>query len=166
LLKAMQSTETLLGWAGTSALPGQLDPFNPQHCELFFRELYGKMPLDERHVGREQKALNFANVAAAFRMIDDDWSGSLVVPWGEGLKRADAFRREPSRETGRALQPFTVQVSRRYLEHLVSLGAAEAWGTTRLHLPTMLFGHRYDDEYGLAIDWDSAIDPELLVESD
>jgi CRISPR-associated endonuclease/helicase Cas3 len=163
LRKAMESTRTLLGWSDAEGFVGGPDPFNPEHCERFFQELYGKVPLDARHVQREQMALNFANAAAAFRMIEDDWSGSLVVPWGEGGERAEAFRREPCRQTGRALQPFTVQVSKQYIQHLASLGVVEAWAATNLHLPTGLFGSRYSEEFGLEVDPDSRIDPELLA---
>jgi CRISPR-associated endonuclease/helicase Cas3 len=163
LRRAMQSTERLLGLNGTRVLPDALDPSHPEHCELFFRELYGKTDLDPRHVQRETAERNFANVAAAFRMIDDDWSASLVVPWGDGRMRIEAFQRETCARTRRALQPFMVQVSKRYLEHLLSIGAAEAWEETNLHLPTRLFGNRYGDEFGLSVEPDLRIDPELLT---
>lgn len=162
LRKALESTQTLLAQRGSSILT-DLDPFNPDHCELFFRELYGKQELDARYVQRERAAWNFANVAAAFQMIDNGWSRPIVVPWGEGADRIAAFRSQVCRETVRALQPFLVQVSRQHLEYVLDQGMVEPWGETNLHLPTSLFGRSYTEEFGLVINPDVPIDPELLM---
>ncbi len=164
LRKAMETTDALLAIQNDDPrLSGQLDPFNPQHCELFFRRLYEKESLDARHIQRERAALNFANVGAAFQMIDNGWARSVVVPWGEGIERAEAFRRHPTRFTSRALQPYIVQVSMQHLDLLSSRSAVEPWEDTKLYLPTTLFTSLYSEEFGLAADAESQIDPELLV---
>ncbi|MGQ9576962.1 MAG: CRISPR-associated endonuclease Cas3'' [Thermoguttaceae bacterium] len=163
LRKALQSTETLLKLFQNAQSAKCLDPFNPEHCELFFRELYEKEDLDGRHVQREQAALNFANVGAAFHIIDEAWSQPVVVPWGEGQARAEKFQRDPRRATGRDLQPFIVQVTKQQAEELLRAGAVERWKGTNLHLPTALFGTRYSEEFGLACQLASAVDPELLM---
>ncbi len=163
LKKALQSTETLLAFKGGAEMPDGLDPFNPMHCEWFFRELYGKVENDPKNIQREAAELNFANVAAAFQMIDDGWSRPVVVPWGEGLERIAAFQRAPSRETARALQPCIVQIPARQLRELVSLGVVEPCEGTDLHVPTALFGNRYDDEFGLVVAAGTGIDPEVLT---
>lgn len=163
LRRAQESTDTLLRLTGSSELAYGLDPFHPAHCELFFRELYGKERLDAKNVRRESAALNFANVAAAFRMIDDSWSWPVAVPWGDGLQRIAAFQEAPSRITSRALQPFLVQVAKPHVDQLRALGVLEQWQETNLHLPTGLFGNRYDEEFGLAMEAGSEIDPELLL---
>lgn len=163
LRRAMESTETLLGYSGTPNLPNGLDPFNPDHCELFFRELYGKETLDARHIQREAAALNFANVGAAFRMIDDAWSRPVVVPWGDGARRIDAFREEPCRAAARALQPFTVQVSGEHVRHLLSVGAVEQWENWTLYLPAAGFGQRYSNELGLIADPNVFVEMEVLM---
>jgi len=160
LRKAMESTQTLLAQRGSSVL-NELDPFNPDHCELFFRELYGKQELDARHVQRERAASNFANVAVAFQMIDNGWSRPVVVPWGDGPERINALRSEVCRETQRAVQPFIVQVSGKHIDYMLDQGMVECWEGTNLHLPTSLFGKSYTEEFGLV--FDTPIDPEVLM---
>lgn len=164
LRKALQSVEKLWELQGRiSQLPDELDPFNPEHCELFFSELYGKEELDSKRVLGEAAKLNFANVAAAFQMIEDGWSRPVVVPWGAGAERIEAYQRDASRKTARALQPFMVQISDWHLAPLLESGAVERWAETNLHLPTGLFGKRYSDEFGLIVEPDCAVDPELLM---
>src|SRR5690606_8310545 len=105
LRRAMQTTETLLG------LDGSLDPFSVEDCERYFREFYDKHDLDAEAIQRLRSELNFATVAAKFRLIDNAWQRPLVVPWADSMERVEQFRRNPSRATERALQPFIVQIS-------------------------------------------------------
>lgn len=114
--QAFQSMQVLLAL-------GPVDPFNPDHSIRFFRELYGKAANDPRdkELERLRRTLAFATVADRFKMIDaDTWP--VVVRWGDGAQRLAAYRRSPSRETRRALQPFTVQVRRYTLDRLRDAG--------------------------------------------
>lgn len=163
LRRALATTETLLGYSGGEVLPGGLDLFNPEHCDLFFRELYGKEDLDARGIEPQTAALNFANIATLFRMIEDGWSRPLAVPWGEGRERIDAFLKEPCRRTIRALQPFIVQLSKSHLEQFDAAGVVELWEGMNLYLPTPLFGNRYSEEFGVVVDPDMPVDPEVYV---
>ena len=113
----------------------------------------------------QAKEWNFANVAVAFRMIDDAWRHNVAVPWSDGPRRIAAFVAEPTRQHSRALQPFLVQISDRQLEYLVSMGAVQRWHESGLYLPTSLLGDRYSEHFGLVIDPTAGIDPELLTVS-
>lgn len=163
LRAAMHVTDQLLGLQADLATGEPLDPFNPEHCERFFTELYGNVPLDAKHVQREQSDLNFEKIAEAFQMIENGWARPLVVPWGEGLARAEAYRNKPSRLTGRALQLYTVQVARPYFDYLRSLGVIELW-EDRLGLPTSLFTSKfYCEQFGLLVDPEAQLSADVLV---
>lgn len=114
--QAFDSMKVLLGLGG-------VDPFEPNDSTRFFRELYGKAANDPRdkELERLRRAFAFATVEEKFKLIDaDTWP--IVVPWGEAAERLAAYRRAPSRDTRRALQPFTVQVRRYTLDRLRDAG--------------------------------------------
>ena len=98
--KAFQTMDVLLKL-------GPIDPFNPADSERFFDELYRKLDDDQHKVEYFRSKLAFAKVEELFKLIDGD-SRPIVVPWGEGTRRIAAYRKDPNRETRRALQPFTV----------------------------------------------------------
>jgi CRISPR-associated endonuclease/helicase Cas3 len=96
---------------------GSVDPFEPNDSIRFFNELYGKIDDDQHRIEPLRRGLMFATVASRFRIIDSD-TCPIVVPWGDGRARLTAYRARPSRETLRALQPFTVQIRRYRLGQL------------------------------------------------
>jgi CRISPR-associated endonuclease/helicase Cas3 len=146
-VKAMQSTEVL-------AALGDLDPFDPRHCERFFAELYGKTDPDARRVQPLRRALAFAAVADAFKLMDED-THPVVVPYiGNGIDgpaRIAAFRASPSRDTARALQPLVVQVRRYLMPQLRASITAPADKDEFEQFDFLLEGHgrAYDDRFGL-----------------
>ncbi len=77
----------------------------------------GILPLEEQ--------LNFPEVAAKFRMIED--AGTLVVAdYGEGWKRVLELRRDgPTRRAFRRLQRFTVSLQPQEIARLTRLGVLE-----------------------------------------
>ena len=82
--------------------------------EEYFRQLYTSGPRDRYEIQRHRRELHYQDVATLFRMIEDDWSAPLVVPYG----RAEALVRElerfgPTRARMRALQRFTITVPRK-----------------------------------------------------
>lgn len=156
---ATESLKKLLAAEGT-----ELDPFDPEHGRLFFREFYGTQDLNRGDILSEIEALNFANVAALFQMIDDG-TNTVVVPWGQGAERAEAFRRNPGRDTARALQPFSVSVNPRYYNAILDRGLIETVkGYDGLGLATDLFGRTwYDEQTGLQPDAEAGLDPEVLM---
>jgi CRISPR-associated endonuclease/helicase Cas3 len=120
--KAMESMSVLLKL-------GSVDPFDPKDSERYFDELYRKIDHDQHGVEPLRRALAFAAVEERFRIIDAEMF-PIVVPWGpeptlkdrEGHRRLEAYRRSPSRQTRRALQPYTVQVRRYAIDRLRDAG--------------------------------------------
>jgi CRISPR-associated endonuclease/helicase Cas3 len=105
--------------------PG-LDLFSPSTHRDYFSQLLRVQDLDADGVQAQREQLNFQQVASLFRLIEDDWSASVVVPWGEGLARVEELRRfGASRLRLRRLQRFLVQVPKKTLEAWLSGGAAE-----------------------------------------
>lgn len=167
LRTAMEITDVLLQLARTEPeLNGGLDPFNPRHGELYFRHLYAAKQLDQHQILTEVKQMNFANVNAKFQMIDKNGMRPIVVPYGEGLARAEAYAKNPTRETRRALQPFVVDVNRWYFDHLRSRGLVECLdGNDSVGLPTALFRDWYDEEeFGLNPDPEAPLAPDVLIQ--
>lgn len=114
--QAFDSIRVLLGLGG-------VDPFDPNDSIRFFNELYGKAANDPRdkELERLRRSLAFGAVDEQFNLIDAN-TFPIVVRWGDGPNRIAAYRRFPSRENRRALQPFTVQVRRHALTRLRSDG--------------------------------------------
>ena len=108
-------------------------------------------------VARYQRAsLNLANVGKAFQMIESNWSFPVVVPWpmsgenaGEGMRRAEAFRAEPTRKTSRALQPYIVQIAKDKAREMAKEGVIEICEDS-IGLPFSSFTEQwYDPEFGV-----------------
>lgn len=127
----------------------------------YFRMLYAKCESDLKGVQPERAQLNFANVAARVRLIEDGFQHPVVVPWKDALERVRRFELEPSRETQRGLQPYIVQVRDRDLRRLEEMGAV-ATVHDRFWVLAEPYRHLYSEEFGLVIDDDAAPDPEAL----
>jgi len=130
--------------------------------EAYFRMLYAKCETDAQGIQAERAELNFATVAQRFRLIEDGYSRPVVVPWNDSDARVEAFRRNPTRETQRALQPYLVQIPERELTKLVQLGAVESLNES-VHVLTHVFRHLYDREFGLLVDDEANADPAALM---
>ncbi|MDB4950123.1 MAG: CRISPR-associated protein Cas3 [Gemmatimonadetes bacterium] len=127
------------------------------YLDEYFRGLYARCELDPNRVQAERAALNFATVADKVKLIADESTHSLVVPYGDSARRLDAFRANPGLATQRALQPFIVQVRKHELDALQKLGALEmVQESVYALLPQAR--DRYDVRYGLSLD--PSIDPE------
>ncbi len=168
LQTAMSATQSLFNQKREEG--EELDIFNPHHCIEFFQKLYGLTPLDDRNIQREREGFNFANVGKAFEMIENSWSFPVVVPWpmsgenaGEGMRRAEKFSESPSRDTNRALQPFTVQVPKPAAFEMERQGIVEIWDES-IGLPFHTFDKNwYSEEFGILVE-DKMISPECLIE--
>ncbi|MEX2310230.1 MAG: CRISPR-associated helicase Cas3' [Pirellulales bacterium] len=164
LKKAMQTTHMLFKLQYSDpGLAGGLDLLNPRHALLFFEYFYATNQLDEKHILTALSGLNFATAAEQFQMIADQGMCPIVVPWGEGRERADGYRDNPCRETARALQPYLVQVNRRYFEAVAARGLIEV-SDDSIGLPTSLFAADwYSDEFGLQPDPDACLPPDVTI---
>jgi CRISPR-associated endonuclease/helicase Cas3 len=141
---------------------GDLEPTNPEMVAQYFRLLFGKGVTDASDIQREREALNFATVANNFRLIDDDYTRPLVVPYGQSEDRLAKYRQEPTRLHQRALQPYLVNIPKWQLAKFEAAGAVELVNDTVYALcPT----HRqlYDPEFGLRIEDAPSADPSQLI---
>ena len=155
LRKAMEQTELLYKEKREEGV--ELNIFDPEHCNEFFTRFYATESLDAKGIQQSRSALNFNDVGYKFRMIESDWSFPIVTPWpmsgdekGEGLKRADAFRADPNRDTARALQPYIVQVPKKAARQMEQEGIVEI-DDSSIGLPTDMFdANWYSEEFGLS----------------
>ncbi len=137
----------------------ELDIFDPDHCNEFFARFYRSESLDAKDIQQSRSSLNFNDVGYKFRMIENDWSFPIVAPWpmtgteqGEGMKRAEAFREDPNRETARALQPYIVQVPKQAARQM-ELDGIVTIEDGSLGLPTDMFDSNwYSEEFGLSFE--------------
>jgi CRISPR-associated endonuclease/helicase Cas3 len=73
---------------------GGLDPDDPATFEHYFRRLFGVSDLDPNRIQRSRAALQYREVADAFRMIEDDTASVLV-----------RYRRRPGLFDGLEIDP-------------------------------------------------------------
>ena len=125
-----------------------LDLFVPATHSDYFSQLLQKQDLDGAGVQAERAKLNFQQVAERFRLIEDDWSAPVVVPWGHGPARVAELRRDGASRHGlRRLQRYLVQVPRRLLDGWLSGGAAELVEEVAVLKPQ--HAAAYDPRFGL-----------------
>jgi CRISPR-associated endonuclease/helicase Cas3 len=154
--KALEITEGLLKEHGEI-----LDPENPQLFEAYFRGLYFVHDTDKKNIQNLRARFQFASVASEFRLIEDDFTKTVVAPFGDALLRLEELRRfGPSRERYRALQPFTVNIYPDAFQRLLNDGALEEIvessfrknsGTICMFTLTVPFRHLYSMRYGLVM---------------
>lgn len=154
--RALETMESLLRREETVELG------DPELVETYFRLLYQKEQLDAKGIQAERQQLNFATVARRFQLIEDTYQRPIVVPWGEARERLDRFRRDPSRDTLRALQPYVVNVPVRQLEQLRADAAVEEIHDTVVTLAAG-YHHLYDKQFGLMIGEEVFGNPGALV---
>jgi CRISPR-associated endonuclease/helicase Cas3 len=129
-----------------------LDLFAPAAFETYFRLLYSTRNLDEKQIQEARAALRFKDVADLFKLIDDDWSAPIVVPYGDAEARIEAVERlGPTRETLRAVQRLTVNVKRADRERWIQRGYAR-WVRDTIVVLDKNFASAYQDRFGLIPD--------------
>lgn len=145
---AMETTKAMLVDHGDD-----LDPLNPAVMEEFFRRLYFKLEPDAKGIQGQRSQLNFANTAQRFQMIEDGYATPVVVPYGEGAERVAAARLAPSRQTLRALQPYTVSMYPQEIRRLEDAGALELLNdpTDSVRVLSHRFADVYDERFGLCV---------------
>ncbi|WP_426744426.1 CRISPR-associated helicase Cas3' [Myxococcus faecalis] len=154
---ALAVTRTLL------AQDPALDLFSPDSFRRYFERLYANAARDGKGIQEARAALKYEEVSAKFRLVEDDWSAPVVVPF-EGCEAVlDEVRRlGPSRERLRALQRFTVTVPRKLREVWVERELAGVAAETVVFLGPQ---HRsaYDETFGLLRDRVGVLDPAFLI---
>ncbi|QIE56663.1 CRISPR-associated endonuclease Cas3'' [Pikeienuella piscinae] len=155
---------------GRRIVEAAADPLSPATVAAYFRELYykhGEAGLDDREVGgygrgvlaahRSAADLPFADVAAAFRMIEDE-TLPIIVEGGRWGAPDDAMRvlryAEGAGGIAHALQSYAVNISRRARRGLIASGAAEVVRAEAFGDQFVVLANRnaYDDAQGLKLD--------------
>jgi CRISPR-associated endonuclease/helicase Cas3 len=130
---------------------------DPADIKEYFERLYRAGNLDGQGIQEARKRFAFAEVGAAYRLIDDDGDPVVVASWDERTGEIEALlhavRREPSRASFRKLTRFQVNL-RRYERNKADRAVAE-------EAPGLLVWRGgYDPEIGLTAD---NVDTLLLV---
>lgn len=148
---------------GLLANAPDLDLFASASQSSYFERLYGARDLDDKRIQEARRELRFREVAGSFRMIEDDWSAPIVVPFGDAAARVAAIAAAgPSRARLRALQRFLVNVPRRAVERWQAEGLAEIVAETVTVLPQP-FAAAYDSRFGLVPEWVGIADAASLI---
>lgn len=119
----------------------------------YFQELYAGRNLDVENLQEARAALDFKDIAKAFKIIEDYWSSPIVVPYGdEAAARIDAIELfGPTRERLRAVQRLTVNVKRAFRERWIQRGYAR-WVQDTIVVLDEKFARAYHDRFGLIPD--------------
>jgi CRISPR-associated endonuclease/helicase Cas3 len=142
---------------------GELDLDDPAIFEIYFRKFYFATVQDARNIQAHRQQFNFATVGQEFRLIEDGFTYTLVVPYGEAAMRLEELRQQgPSRATLRALQPFLVNIYPDSFNRLFQAGALEQV-VEGVYALSRVFAHHYDGTFGLMAGDEPQADPSVLV---
>ncbi|MFS8068874.1 MAG: CRISPR-associated endonuclease Cas3'', partial [Byssovorax sp.] len=138
---------------GMLAGNSDLDLFAPASFTAYFQRLFGTRCLDEKRIQEARAALKFKDVADLFKLIDDEWSAPIVVPYGDdAAEKIDAIERlGPSRDRLRAVQRLTVNVKRTDRERWIQSGYAR-WIRETVVVLDVAFATAYQERFGLIPD--------------
>ncbi len=141
------------GYEVTRALlanDASLDPTSPTTIDHYFRKLYFAQDKDTRRIEGMRQALQFREVARAFKIIDDGQSG-IVIPYGDQGQRcvSDLERFGVSRFLLRRLQRFTVSVHKAAFEAWQREGCLENY-QDQVFVLKPAFRHHYTLRFGLS----------------
>ena len=141
---------------------------DPDMFEYYFKQLYFHSATDVKNIQANRRAFNYATVGRDFKLIEDGFTHTVIVPWGDSENRLSSLRQAidydlPTKNHLRALQPFTINIYQNSFKNLCQAGAVEEL----IHgVFTLLPTHKYlyDEQYGL-IEGDEppAADPESLI---
>lgn len=126
-----------------------LDLFAPESHRTYFERLYAAASTDAHDIQASRANLLFEDTAQSYRLIEDDWSLPIVVPYGEAIRLVESVRRfGPSRSRLRRLGRFSVNAPARLVNQWLSRGDAEQDEESGV---IALASHvaAYDDRFGL-----------------
>lgn len=135
-----------------AARGGRIDVSDPETCSEYFRAFYSVTVADPHGIQAEREEFNYYSVATKFRLIDDQCTSTIVVPYSEVvveiINRIE--QKGPNRDSFRALQPYTVRIYPRALAALIEAGAVEEIAS-RVYSISRPFRHVYDKNFGLVL---------------
>ncbi len=148
--RALATTQILLNQYGES-----LDPNDPALFDEYFSKLYSATHPDPRGIQESRKSFNFAIVSKDFRLIEDGFTHTIIVPYKKSANLlADIRKHGIDRHRLRKLQPYLVSIYPKAFEIFLRTGTIEsvvensdlyALSQTHLHLYDEIFGLRQDD---------------------
>lgn len=150
LTQALEIAELMLA-------AGPIDLFDPDTHRAYFERLYrarGDVRHDPWELQPKRARLELETVARLYadKLIEDDWSAPIVVPFDHDAEKAIAAleKHGPSRDTLRALGRFTVNVARKDRDRWVAEGSARPIGEETAYV---LAGRgAYDPRFGLRLE--------------
>jgi CRISPR-associated endonuclease/helicase Cas3 len=154
----MEVTESLLREAR-----GGLDVSDPKLFENYFRMLYLVENQDAKHIQTLRQEFNFATVGREFRLIEDGFTKSVIVPYGEAEARLQDLRlKGPTRQTLRSLQRFIVNIYPDAFAKFIQAGALEEV-VEGIFALSKVYEKYYDDNFGLITGDELKADPAALI---
>ena len=152
----------------SAAMDGrELDLFAPEVTVRYFKEFYRSMHgrMDGEGITNDRRGFKFRTVQEKYRLIDDDGTTAIIVPFEDAQDRVDAGRRNPMSKTLRALQRFIVNVYPNDLRELRRAAAieplfkfAESPSTHVMTNPGF-----YDPRFGLVVAGASTLSSNLII---
>lgn len=140
-----------------------LDLLAPASHQEYFRLLYRTRDLDQRGIQELRASLRFREVARQFRIIEDDYTAPIVVPYRDFERHVSTIEHAgPSRDRLRALQRYTVAVPRRVRDDWVTRNVALLVQETVTVLK-LDFAPAYHHRFGLLIEKVGIADPNSLI---
>ncbi len=145
------------------------DVLSPENYGKYFRQRFwqlGQDALDKKQIMQLLSGhMNYYYRSAAqqFRLIEDDWQETVIVPYGKALELLAQLIEEPwhQRQILRKLGRFSVSIPKYLFQALVSRDYLRETGYPELY---MLDYTLYDDQYGFVTPDDSVgIDPEKFI---
>ncbi|WP_238539971.1 CRISPR-associated endonuclease Cas3'' [Corallococcus macrosporus] len=148
---------------GMLAQRADLDLFASENFQRYFERLYATRRLDEKGIQALRAKLHFEEVSMAFKLVEDEWSAAVVVPYAGCEALLEELRQlGPSRERLRALQRFTVTVPRELRDAWLARDLARLASETVAYLGPE-HAPAYHERFGLLRDQVGIIDPAFLI---
>lgn len=81
----------------------------PHIYSEYFRELFSSVDTDKQGIQALREQLDYPEVAARYRIVDSQ-TVPVVVPYSDGFRRLERWKRQPDRQAWRRLQPYLVNL--------------------------------------------------------
>ncbi|MCZ7606677.1 MAG: CRISPR-associated endonuclease Cas3'' [Planctomycetota bacterium] len=146
---------------------GEFDLFDEQATRRYFNHFYAKMQgrMDGAGITNDRREFRFRTVQEKYRLIEDQGTHSIIVPYGRGKQLAELAHREPSPRNLRALQRYTVNVYQRDFDELDRSKAIEPLFRNADNPSTWVLTNdgMYDRRFGLLVAGTSTVTGNLVI---